>query len=63
MPNLCVRCDTNKAQYAVIAPLCLNSVVAHFCPPCFQDGLDHGEIAWLGDKAYGICSDHEADVA
>lgn len=63
MTKNCVRCDKNHAHYNVIAPLCLGSVIAPLCPPCFQDGIDHGEIAWLGDRPYGICADHERDVA
>lgn len=55
----CVRCGIFKAQYDVRAPLCLNSVIVPLCPTCFQDGIDHGEIVWLGDKPYGICEDHE----
>lgn len=59
MPTLCVRCGQNRAHYNVIAPICLGSANAPMCPSCFQDGLDHGEIVWLGAKPYGICADHE----
>jgi hypothetical protein len=55
----CIRCQKNLSVYNVTAPICMDSITAPLCPSCFQSGIDAGEIVWLGDKPYGICSDCE----
>lgn len=53
----CIRCQKMPSIYNVVAPLCMRSVTAPLCPRCFQEGIDAGEIVWLGAKPYGICAD------
>jgi len=57
----CSYCFIQKAIYNVVPPVCVQEAAgiknAPLCPRCFQEGIDNGEIVWLGSKPYGICAD------
>jgi hypothetical protein len=57
---LCNRCGQHKSQYSVISPPCIDTYPRiKLCPSCFQQGIDKGNIVWIGASAYGVCEDHE----
>lgn len=56
--HYCDRCNIEKPVYNVVAPLCLDAITIGLCPGCFQVGIDNGEIVWLGNAPYGVCSEH-----
>lgn len=60
---ICQRCHTNKSQYTVVSPICMNSINIRLCPSCFQEGIDREEIVWLGNEPYGICAECEEEDA
>lgn len=55
--NRCELCQSRRAVYNVLSPLCCGSRKVALCPACFQRGINEGEIAWIGPEPVGICSE------
>jgi hypothetical protein len=60
-PTNCFYCFINKSVYNVTAPVCVGGITAPLCPSCFQNGINEGEIVWIGNSPVGICSECESE--
>ncbi len=54
----CNRCGLNRSRYNVVRPPCVGIGNVKLCPACFQQGINKGNIVWVGSRAYGVCEDH-----